>query len=149
VRRAAYLLCGDWDQAEDLAQTALVKVYLAWPRLRRRDELNGYVRRVVFRSWLDERRRPWRRERSTDPVPDTAAPADQLDERVTLRRALAAVPPRQRAVLVLRFFEDLGVAECALVLGCSEGTVRSQTARGLATLRRTLGVADREGDRVL
>ncbi|AUS78959.1 SigE family RNA polymerase sigma factor [Actinoalloteichus sp. AHMU CJ021] len=146
LRRAAYLLCGDWHLADDLVQNAFVKLYQAWTRVNRRDAVHGYARTVLTRCWLDEVRRPWRRsENRVDAVPDTpdrgSDPAERGQrrwERELVRRALAEVPPRQRAALVLRYFEDLSVAETATVLRCSQGTVKSQTARGLSALRAAL-----------
>ncbi|MBB4686707.1 SigE family RNA polymerase sigma factor [Amycolatopsis jiangsuensis] len=140
LRATAYLLCGDWHRAEDLTQAALLKLYLAWPRLERHDALDAYARKVVLRTFLAENRRSrWKRERLTDLPPDVAAPpaADETDP--LIRQALAVLGPRQRAVLVLRYFEDLSVEETAEALGCSTGTVKSQAARGLATLRTRLG----------
>jgi RNA polymerase sigma-70 factor (sigma-E family) len=148
MRCTAYLLCDDWHLAEDLTQTAFAKLYLAWARINRREALDAYVRRVIVHVFLDERR-PWRRERSTAPEGDAFRQSrDDPDvaERLALRAALAAVPPRQRATLVLRFWADLSVEETAQVLGCSAGTVKSQTARGLATLRGVLGAAVETGD---
>lgn len=149
LRRFAYLLCGDWHVAEDVVQNALVKIYRSWPRLRRHDTMDRYARQAVLRCWLDESRRPWRRaERRDGVVPDlpghAGAAADPLAlgqsawTREVVLRALTAVPPRQRAVLVLRYWEDRPVSDVAAALGCSEGTVKSQTSRGLATLRREL-----------
>ncbi|MCX9193608.1 SigE family RNA polymerase sigma factor [Carbonactinospora thermoautotrophica] len=144
LRRTAYLLCGDWHQAEDIVQTALTRLYMAWRRVSRRDSIEGYVRQIIFRAYVDERRRGWsRRESPSDDLPDL--PADEpgmAEERMVIFRALAKVPRRQRAVLVLRFWEDLRVEETAAVLGCSEGTVKSQTSRGLATLRALLGTPE-------
>ncbi|CRK57618.1 putative RNA polymerase sigma factor [Alloactinosynnema sp. L-07] len=147
MRRSAYLLCGDWHLAEDLVQTALIKVHGAWPRVTRTDHPVGYARTTLLRCWLDERRRPWRRsERRVGQVPDgvnaVADPAvahQRTDLRDELFVALSSIPPRQRAALVLRFFEALSVAETARALGCSEGTVKSQTARGLAAMKAALG----------
>ncbi|GAB3126334.1 SigE family RNA polymerase sigma factor [Streptomyces calidiresistens] len=149
LRRTAYLLCGDWHLAEDLAQTALVKMYRTWHRLERTGELGPYVRRVLLRTWLDERRKPWRRaESSCERLPETADPATGPDDVIhrmdvadLVRRALLALPPGQRAVIVLRYFEDLSVADTAAALRRSEGNVKSQTSRGLARLRRALGEA--------
>ncbi|SFP80399.1 RNA polymerase sigma-70 factor, sigma-E family [Amycolatopsis arida] len=141
LRSTAYLLCGDWHRAEDIAQTALVKLYVAWPRLSRHDALDAYARRVVVRTFLAENRRLWRRrEQLTGEPPELpAAAGGDTGARMVLSAALAAVPPKQRAVLVLRYWEDLGVEETAAVLGCSTGTVKSQAARGLVALRRLLG----------
>jgi RNA polymerase sigma-70 factor (sigma-E family) len=150
LRRLGYLLCGDWHLAEDLVQTALVKLYRAWPRVQRRDSVDRYARQALVRCWLDERRRPWRRAEQRDGVlPDLADPAEDPAAtgqgawtRDLVLRALAEVPPRQRAVLVLRYWEDRSVADTAAVLGCSEGNVKSQAARGLATLRAALADAE-------
>ncbi|OZM74712.1 SigE family RNA polymerase sigma factor [Amycolatopsis antarctica] len=140
LRATAFLLCGDWHHAEDITQAALLKLYLAWPRLSRRDALDAYARKVVLRTFLAERRRPWRRrERLTDGPPEVAAEQRGGEPDPLVRQALAAVAPKQRAVLVLRFWNDLSVEETASVLGCSTGTVKSQCARGLATLRARLG----------
>lgn len=147
VRRTAYLLCGDWHRADDLAQTAFVSLHRHWRKVRDKAALDAYVRRTLVRAVIDESRRPWRRERS---MPDTTAvPASVLPvsadpgERVATKQALLdglrRVPPRQRAVLVLRFLEGLDVAGVAQALGCSQGTVKSQTARGLDALRAALG----------
>lgn len=143
LRRMAYLLCGDWQRAEDELQAALVKLYLSWNRVRARGALDAFVRTTVVRGLIDERRRPWRRERAEATLQGPAA-AEPLpvEDRLVVRDALALVPPRQRAVLVLRFYEDCDVAETARLIGCSEGTVKSQTARGLARLRELLAAGD-------
>jgi len=132
LRRTAFLLCGDWHQAEDLVQVTFEKVYAAWSRLR---DPEAVLKRTLVRCWVDETRRPHRRERSVADVPDHPQP---VTERESLGHALAAVPPRQRACLVLRFFDDLSVAETARLLGCTEGTVKSQTSRGLDALRAAM-----------
>jgi RNA polymerase sigma-70 factor (sigma-E family) len=147
MRRSAFLLCGDWHLAEDLVQTALIKMHRAWSRMERTDHPVNYARKTLLRCWLDERRRPWRRaERRDGLVPaaadgaaDPALAQQRQDLRGALFEALSAIPPRQRAVIVLRYFESLSVAEAAEALGCSEGTVKSQTARGLAAMRSALG----------
>ncbi|ATE57714.1 MULTISPECIES: RNA polymerase sigma factor [Actinosynnema] len=143
LRRTAYLFCGDWHTAEDLMQATLLKLYQAWHRVEWRDNANAYARKVLLRTWLDERRRPWRRAEQRDgelpEVADAAADPDLAGERLWARdlvhAGLLRVPPRQRAVLVLRYFEDLPVSEVAVAMGCTEGTVKSQTARGLVALR--------------
>ncbi|MDQ0377309.1 SigE family RNA polymerase sigma factor [Amycolatopsis thermophila] len=141
LRTTAYLLCHDWHRAEDIAQAALLKLYVAWPRLSRHDALDAYARRVVVRTFLaDNRRALHRREHLTDTPPEPPSATGDPDQRVVLAEALSAVPPRQRAVLVLRYYNDLSVEETAHVLRCSTGTVKSQAARGLATLRQRLEV---------
>lgn len=134
--RTAYLLTGNRADAEDLLQTALAKTYLAWDRIRDRDALDGYVRRVMVNTQTSfwRRRRP---EALYDEVPesegrDRSADSDLHD---ALWRALGGLAARQRAILVLRFYEDLSEAETARVLGVSAGTVKSTTSRALAKLR--------------
>jgi RNA polymerase sigma-70 factor (sigma-E family) len=135
----AFLMCGDAHQAEDVVQTALLKLYVAWHRVERAANRDAYVRRVLVRCVIDEKRRGWRRERVMASVPESVAPeGSDLGERDAVLQALARLAPRQRATLVLRFWEDLSVEQTADLLGCSPGTVRSQTARGLATLRGLL-----------
>jgi RNA polymerase sigma-70 factor (sigma-E family) len=143
VRRTAYLLCGDWYRADDLTQIAFVKLHGAWDRVRDRAALDGYVRSCLVRATIDESRRPWRRERFVEELPEPAGraadPGDLAElvaDRELLREALRQVPPGQRTVLVLRYFEGLDVAATARTLELSEGTVKSQSARGLATLRQ-------------
>jgi RNA polymerase sigma-70 factor (sigma-E family) len=139
LRRTAYLLCGDWHLAEDLVQNALVKLYRVWPKITRRGPVDNYARQVLLRCWLDEQRRPWRRrERRDGVVPDQPSATPEAGISGPLLRALAEVPPKQRAAVVLRYCADLPAAEVAEVLRCSEGTVRSQAARGLETLRGVL-----------
>jgi RNA polymerase sigma-70 factor (sigma-E family) len=145
VRRTAYLLCGDWHRADDLTQIALVKLYGAWSTVRDRAALDAYVRTCLARAAVDESRRPWRREQSVVELPEHpggAEPAVDLAsgvvDREVMRQALDAVPPGQRAVLVLRYYEGMDVAATAAALECSEGNVKSQTARGLAALKAAL-----------
>ena len=143
ARRTAYLLCGDWHRADDLAQTAFVAVHRRWTKIRDRAATDAYLRKTLARAAIDESRRPWRREHYTEALPEPEPASERLDERVATRADLLAglknVPPKQRAVLVLRYFEGLDVAGVAKALGCSEGNVKSQTARGLAHLRAALG----------
>jgi RNA polymerase sigma-70 factor (sigma-E family) len=143
VRRTAYLLCGDWHRADDHAQSAFVALHRHWRRIRDRDALDAWMRRTLVRAVVDESRRPWRRERAGEPPEPAPTPdaTDAVATRHALVEALRAVPPRQRAVLVLRFLEGLDVAGAAAALGCSTGTVKSQTAHGLAALRAVLGDA--------
>lgn len=145
LRRTAYLLTGDWHHAEDVVQTAMVKLYVAWPRVTRTAAFGTYARRAVVTCAIDESRRPWRRERSVE-LTDAAAPdrtdgPREVDDRLVVVAALAALPPRQRATIVLRYYDDLSVEETAEVLGCTPGTVKSQTARGLDALRVRLVAA--------
>ncbi|HET6292054.1 MAG TPA: SigE family RNA polymerase sigma factor [Kribbella sp.] len=138
--RTAYLLSGDWHRAEDVVSTAVLKLYGSWRKAREVEHLDAYVRRIVVRVWLDENRRPWRREHPTDVLPEATAglPTDPADHRTDLRRLLAQMPARQRAVLVLRFYDDLSVEQTAGVLGCSEGAVKTLTSRALDSIRRLL-----------
>lgn len=136
MRGTAYLLCGDWHRAEDLVQSAFTKLYLAWNRVSRHEVLDAYVRQILVRTFLDERRRGWwRRERVGGEGAERPAPPESPENRLVLLQALAALAPRQRAVLVLRYWEDLSVEDTAALLGCSAGTVKSQAARGLENLR--------------
>jgi RNA polymerase sigma-70 factor (ECF subfamily) len=139
--RTAYLLAGDWATAEDLLQTALTKTYLAWKRLGRIESIEPYTRRVLVNTATSWWRRRWHGERPTEILPETAQP-DGLDERLerdALWRHVRTLPARQRAVLVLRFYEDQSEAETARLLGVSVGTVKSQCSRALASLRAKLG----------
>lgn len=139
VRTARLLAGGDPHRAEDLVQTALVRAYVAWGRIRENDYPVAYVRRSIVNAHIDESRRPWwRRERSTAflPEPSVPAPHDGLGEAV--RAALAALPPKMRAVVVLRHWLDLSVEQTAEWLGCTEGTVKSQNAKAVAKLRHLL-----------
>src|SRR5882757_1610664 len=138
LRRTAFLLCGDWHQAEDLVQLALAKLYGAWRRLDRSGSVDGYARRTLLRAYLDERRRPWRREYPFQTLPETPTPMDPADDRMVLLQALAGLPANQRAVVVLRYWEDMSVTETAALLDISEGTVKSASSRGLAALREDL-----------
>ncbi|AGZ45802.1 SigE family RNA polymerase sigma factor [Actinoplanes friuliensis] len=142
LRRTAYLLCGDEHQADDLVQETITKLYARWPKISRQAEnLDSYVHTILVRIFLDEKRRGWWKVRLGIPPdrPAPVVPAHDVEERAVLRTALSQVPPRQQAVLVLRFLCDQPIADVARVLGCSEGTVKSQTAHGLTALRRILG----------
>ena len=139
LRRVAYLLCGNEHEADDLVQETVTKLYARWPRTAGVENLDGYVHTMLVRTFLDEKRRGWWKVRlfgtAPEPPPSPAGPAE---DRTMLRTALAQVPPRQQAVLVLRFLCDRPVSEVARILGCSEGTVKSQTSHGLNTLRKLL-----------
>ncbi|GAA0583695.1 SigE family RNA polymerase sigma factor [Kribbella sandramycini] len=140
MRGTAYLLCGDWHRAEDLVQQTFTKLYLAWNRIQRHESMDNYTRQTLVRTFLSERRRGWFRFESVGASPsDRPAPASGLaDERMILQEALLQVPPRQRAVLVLRYWEDASVEQTAALLDCSVGNVKSQASRGLQTLRGLL-----------
>jgi RNA polymerase sigma-70 factor (sigma-E family) len=138
LRRTAYLLCGDWHHAEDIVQIGLTKLYLAWRRVEKRDGVDAYARQIVVRCALDERRRGWRRESPTDALPERPSLVVGSEDRESLLAALATVPQQQRAVLVLRYWEDVSIAETARILGISEGAVKSASSRGLDNLRRSL-----------
>ena len=131
LRRFAYLLSGDWAEAEDLVQDALVRCHRRWSRIHN-DDPHPYVRRAVVNAAHN-----WRRARRLEgPLPESlAGPESGSDERVTLVAALRRLPLPQREVLVLRYFEQLSEAEIASHLGVAPGTVKSRTARGLQALR--------------
>lgn len=145
VRRMAYMMCGDWHRADDLAQTAFISLHRRWRKVRDKGALDAYVRRTLTRALIDESRRPWRRERTVEEMPDPPADSTDMANSVATRRTLLAglqqVPPKQRAVLVLRYLEGLDVAGVAEAMRCSEGNVKSQSARGLEALREALGDA--------
>ncbi|WP_049574269.1 SigE family RNA polymerase sigma factor [Nonomuraea sp. SBT364] len=130
--RTAYLLTRDWGTAEDLLQESLAKAWFAWSGV---DEPESYVRRVLVTTYTSWWRRRWRSELPSDTIPDVAVTDAHADGREELWRAVGRLPPRQRAVIVLRFYEDLAVTEVAELMGCAAGTVKSQTAKALAALR--------------
>ncbi len=138
--RTAFLLAGDWATAEDLLQTALTKTYLAWKRLGKIEAVEPYARRVLVNTATSWWRRRWHGERPTEFLPERAAPdhTEEQLERDVLWRHVKALPARQRAVLVLRFYEDMSEAQTAAMLNISAGTVKSQTSRALGTLRQRL-----------
>ena len=148
--RTGLLLIGDRGHAEDLAQSALIRTYLAWGRLRDPANAEAYARRTLIRLALRARQRRWTGEIAAGQVPGEgtgpAADAGRDDLVLDVRRALAALPAGQRAVLVLRYLDDQSEAETARLLGISPGTVKSRTARGLASLRQA-GLLDLEGGR--
>ncbi|MEO6082852.1 MAG: SigE family RNA polymerase sigma factor [Umezawaea sp.] len=140
MRGTAYLLCGDWHRAEDLVQVTFTKLYLAWRKIARHEVLDAYTRQILVRTFIsDTRRGRYSRERFGDDAIDPAAQASgSTEDRLVVLAALEHVPPRQRAVIVLRYWEDLSVEETARALKCTTGTVKSQAARGLQTLRGRL-----------
>jgi RNA polymerase sigma-70 factor (sigma-E family) len=138
VRVAALLVSGDVARAEDVVQTALTKLYLAWPRVRS-DTAGAYARRCVVNAAMDDHRSLFsRRERVSEELPDVAAADPQRDDATTLVALLAALPDGMRAAVVLRYVEGLSIAETADAMGCSEGNVKSQSARGLERLREAM-----------
>jgi RNA polymerase sigma-70 factor (sigma-E family) len=140
LRRLAMLLCQDWHSADDLVQAGITKLYVHWPRAKAAENIDAYVRAIVVREFLRERRSSWaRRVTLSDQVPDAPSASHDSDTSMDLQAAIAALPVRQRATLVLRFYCDLNVDQSAEVLSCTPGTVKSQTAKALATLRRRLG----------
>ena len=137
-RRMAFLMCGDWSRAEDLVQAALLRMYGKWHRI----DLAGvdaYARRVITRLAIDESRRAYRRsEVTSSELPDGPADGFEPAAGLDVRAALQQLSPAHRAVLVLRFYLDLSIADTAAALGVSQGTVKSQTSRGLTALRAAI-----------
>jgi RNA polymerase sigma-70 factor (sigma-E family) len=140
LQQSAYLLCGDWHSAQDVVQETLIKAYRHWPRVKRADNPDAYVRGIL----LNEVRDRWRRPEKAVPVghftAELAVPdaSDDIARRDRLLRALVELPLQQRMTVVLRYLEDMTQVETANLLGCSEGTVKSQSSRALATLRTFL-----------
>jgi RNA polymerase sigma-70 factor (sigma-E family) len=145
LMRTAYALTGNRADAEDLLQTALAKTYLSWDRIREREAVDGYVRRVMVNTQTSWWRRRKVDERPTAELPERPAGRDaaaDLDLHDALWTALATLPRRQRAMVVLRYYEDLSEADTADVLGVSVGTVKSATSRALSRLRESSGLRD-------
>jgi RNA polymerase sigma-70 factor (sigma-E family) len=144
LHHSAYLLCGDWHLAQDLVQDTLVKAYRHWPRVKQADSPDAYVRRIL----LNEARDRWRRRESAVPVarfatePVAADATDEIARRAGLLQALLALPLQQRATVVLRYLEGMTERETAALLGCSQGTVKSQSSRALGALRTFLNRTD-------
>jgi RNA polymerase sigma-70 factor (sigma-E family) len=140
LRRVAYLLCQDWQRADDLVQAAITRLYLRWDRARTMEHPDAYARTILVREFLGEQRSGWgRRVLLGAALPDTAEPPHDSDADLDMRAALANLPPRQRATIVLRYYCDLNVDQTAQLLNCSPGTVKSQTAKALDLLRARLG----------
>jgi RNA polymerase sigma-70 factor (sigma-E family) len=139
LHRAAYLLCGDRHRAEDIVQATALNLYLKWRQVNAADNMDGYLHRMLVRELLGQNRGRWARVLLTDRLPEKpVAPSESPEIHDAVLAGLTHLPAGQRAVLVLRFFSDLSVAETASALNCSEGNVKSQTARGLVTLRRLM-----------
>jgi RNA polymerase sigma-70 factor (sigma-E family) len=140
LRRVAYLLCQDWQRADDLVQLAITRLYVRWDRARTMEHPDAYARTILVREFLGERRSGWARKvRLGASVPDAEGPEHDSDAVLDMRAALAGLPPRQRATIVLRYYCDLNVEQTAQLLDCSAGTVKSQTAKALEALRARLG----------
>lgn len=136
--RSGYLVCGDWQRAEDAAQETLLRLHGRWGRLRNAGSIDAYARRTLLNLLVDASRRPWRREVLTDPGEPEASPDEhRVHDRDEAVRALAGLTQRQRTCLVLRFYLDCSVAETAELLGCSTGNVSRLTSDALAALDRT------------
>ncbi|WP_436787600.1 SigE family RNA polymerase sigma factor [Yinghuangia sp. YIM S10712] len=135
--RTAYLLCGDRDRAQDLAQSTFTRLFRHWKHAQRADSVDAYARSVMVRIFLHEQRRS-RHERTLHEKLDPPTAPDRPDVRLSLLEAMAQLAPRARAVVVLRYWEDLSVEATAALLGCSEGNVKSQSSRALARLRELL-----------
>jgi RNA polymerase sigma-70 factor (sigma-E family) len=139
--RTAYLIVGDHQLAQDLLQESLIKTYVAWPRLRDVSKAEGYTRKTIVTTAISWRRRRSFHERPTDLLPDTAVPdaGEEVTTHASLVAQLRTLPPRQRAAIVLRYYEDLSEAQTADVMGCSVGAVKSHVFTGLGRLRDHLG----------
>jgi RNA polymerase sigma-70 factor (sigma-E family) len=149
LRRTAFLLCGNWHTAEDLAQTTLAKMFVSWRRISRQDAVYAYASRTLVNTYLADRRRHRARELLAGWLPETAAAPPAPEMRMVVLDALATLPPRARVVVVLRYWADISVEQVADLLGCSQGNVKSQSSRALAKLRTVLGdagLADRVTD---
>ncbi|MFI7502068.1 SigE family RNA polymerase sigma factor [Streptomyces sp. NPDC049687] len=136
LRRSAYLLCRDWHHAQDLTQTTLMKLYAVWHRVRRDGNVEAYARTILTRTFIDQHRKGRWREEPMEEVPEApSAESARSELGLVMQSALMELPPRYRAVLVLRFWEDWSVEQTAEALGVTPGTVKSQSARGLSRLR--------------
>jgi RNA polymerase sigma-70 factor (sigma-E family) len=139
LRRTAYLLCGDWHAAQDLTQTTLVHVFVAWRRIRHADSAHAYAQRTLINNYLATRRRHSSGELVVAELDDQPAAADSTELRLVLLQALGTLSPRARAIVVLRYWEDRSIDQVATLVGCSAGNVKSQSARSLEKLRTYLG----------
>jgi RNA polymerase sigma-70 factor (sigma-E family) len=136
--RTACVLCGDPHRAEDIVQEALTRLYAAWDRVERMGNIDGYVRRIIVNAHYSDRRRPWHRERVSEPRDVPLDPGFPVEDADAIRAALRALPPGQRRVIVLRHIWNLTIEETAAELRVSTGTVKTQSADAVAALRRTL-----------
>jgi RNA polymerase sigma-70 factor (sigma-E family) len=145
LQRTAWLLTNDWALAQDLVQAALARSWPYWGRIKRGDDPEIYVRRVMVNTWATWRRRRWRAEEPSGMLTDRPAAGDVASDvasRVAVRQVLAALTERQRAVVVLRLFDDLPEAQVAQILGCAVGTVKATMSQALARLRSDPRLAD-------
>lgn len=145
LRRAAFLMSGDWHLADDLVQNTLARLHTRWHRIDSEKGPDAYAHRILANLVIDERRKSWRREVIVDQVFDVVDPpavSSSVEQRLDLLGALSRLPRGQRVVLVMRYWMDASVHQTAAALGCSEGTVKSQTAKGLHHLRAYLDLAD-------
>jgi RNA polymerase sigma-70 factor (sigma-E family) len=139
LRRIAFLLCQDWDHSDDLVQAAFTSLYVHWSRVRGADHLDAYTRTILVRVYLGEQRSGWARKVTLAAwLPEEISEVTDQEAALDVRAALTALPPRQRATIVLRYYCDLNVDQTATALGCSVGTVKSQTSKGLSALRQAL-----------
>ena len=141
LRRTAFLLCGDWHTAEDLAQTTLAKMYASWRRISVHEHVYAYANRTLVNTYLADRRRLRARELLAGWLPERPAEPQTPELRIVVLSALATLPPKARVVVVMRYWADMSVDQVAELLGCSTGNVKSQSARGLDKLRLALGQA--------
>jgi RNA polymerase sigma-70 factor (sigma-E family) len=141
LRRTAFLLCGNWHTAEDLVQTTLAKVFVSWRKIRRRDAVRAYAARTLVNTYLADKRSKRNSEFLTDRFPERAVEPTAPETRMVVQGVLATLPPRARAVVVLRYWEDLSVDQVAAMLGCSPGNVKSLAAGALGKLRAVLDEA--------
>jgi RNA polymerase sigma-70 factor (sigma-E family) len=138
LRRMAFLLCGDWHTAEDLVQTTLAKVFVSWRKIRRREAERAYASRTLVNTYLAGKRLKRSEEILTSNLPEREVESPAPETRIVVLNALATLPPKSRAVVVLRYWADLSVDQVADILGCSPGNVKSQSARALDKLRTVL-----------
>jgi RNA polymerase sigma-70 factor (sigma-E family) len=141
LRRTAFLLCGNWHTAEDLVQTTLAKMFVSWPKIRRRDAARAYAARTLVNTYLADKRSKRATEIITDRLPECPVEPHAPETRMVVLGALATLPPRARAVVVLRYWEDLSIDQVAAVLGCSPGNVKSLAAGALGKLRAVVDEA--------
>ena len=145
LQRTAWLLTNDWALAQDLVQTALARSWPHWGRIKRYDDPEIYVRRVMVNTWATWRRRRWGAEQPYGTLKDRPAPGDMAADvatRLAVSNVLGALSERQRAVVVLRLFDDLSEAQVAQILGCAVGTVKATLSQALARLRSNPHLAD-------